>query len=213
LADVQTDRLQDVASDCPGSEIKECDVTNLDQVNSLFADEQSSILVNCAGITRDAFVTKLTEENWNDVIDVNLKGTFYTCRAFSQSFFQRQTLSQSKSMTGAIVNVGSIVSKQGNIGQVNYAASKGGVEGLTRALAKEHAGRGIRVNMVLPGFIDTEMAHAVPDSIKESVRQRIGMKRFGEAQDVANLISFLVSCERSGYITGESIECSGMISL
>jgi len=109
--------------------------------------------------------------------------------------------------------VGLIVWEQGNLGQANYAASKGGVLGLTRALAKEVAAQRIHVNAVLPGFIDTPMSQAVPEPVLNAIKEKISLGRFGDPQDVANLILFLASCERSGYITGECIECSGMISL
>ena len=113
---------------------------------------------------------------------------------------------------GSIVNVGSVVSELGNIGQTNYAASKGGVLGMTRSLAKEMAYRNIRANSVVPGFINTPMAHAVPDHIKERIVQGIPLKRFGSPSEVADTVAFLLS-PRSSYITGESIRVSGMISL
>jgi len=156
-------------------------------------------------MTRDAFITKMKECDYDKVLDVNLKGTFLTCQEF---------LSPERDLQGgSIINVGSVVSEQGNLGQANYAASKGGVLGLTRALAKEVAARRIRVNVVLPGFIDTPMSQAVPKPVLNAIKRKIPLGRFGKPQDIANLILFLASCERSGYITGECIECSGMISL
>jgi NAD(P)-dependent dehydrogenase (short-subunit alcohol dehydrogenase family) len=200
----------------------------------------ATLLVNCAGITRDNWVSKMSVAEWDDVIDVNLKGTFLTCRAFlDQERMKRfQELSQSqlllppsallateeeeeheRSLAGnttntlSIVNVGSIVSEFGNLGQANYAASKGGVLGLTRALAKESAKRNVRINAVLPGFIDTPMAQAVPDTVKEQViLPKIPMGRFGRPEEVADAVTFLLS-PRSSYITGESVRVSGMISL
>ena len=177
-------------------------VTNSQEVRNLFEEfADTSILVNCAGITRDNFVEQQTLEDWNEVLDVNLRGTFVTCQAFCQL-----------KNRGAIVNLGSVVSELGNLGQVNYAASKGGVLGLTRALAKEVASRGIRVNAVLPGFIDTPMTQAVPESVRDRIVAKIPMGSFGKPDDVANLILFLAS-PRSGYITGQGIQCSGMIAL
>lgn len=147
----------------------------------------ASLLVNCAGITRDSWISKMNLEDWEKVVDVNLKGTFLTCRYFlDQERIQRlSSISSSSSSSLSIVNIGSIVSEHGNLGQVNYAASKGGVVGLTRALAKEMASRRrsspsssasslpsvptIRVNAVLPGFIDTPMTRAVPDPVQQSV--------------------------------------------
>ena len=186
----------------------QCNVADRAQVDALMQhSREATILVNCAGITSDAFMDNLTESDWDRVVDVNLKGTFHTC----QSFLRHSTGIQHHG-GGAIVNLGSVVSEQGNLGQVNYAASKGGVLGLTRALARETARRGVRVNAVVPGFIETPMSEAVPDAVLQSIRQKIALQTFGQPEDVANLIAFLVS-DRSKYITGEAIECSGMISL
>lgn len=200
----------------------ECDVSIRHQVDALMvqaAAVDASILVNCAGITRDGRIENLTEQDWNCVMDVNLKGTFYTCQSFLQRRSTRLKNSNTKHETSAhhpdasIINVGSVVSEQGNIGQVNYAASKGGVVGLTRALAKEVARNGVRVNAVIPGFIETPMSHAVPEHILAAIVQnKIALSRLGRPEDVANVIAFLAS-ERSRYITGETIECSGMIAL
>lgn len=183
-----------------------CNVASKANVERLIqaGGNEASILVNCAGITRDAFITKMKEADYDDVLNVNLKGTFLTCQEF---------LSLDRGLQGgSIINIGSIVSEQGNIGQANYAASKGGVQGLTRAIAKEVAYRRIRVNAVLPGFINTQMAQAVPEPILNAVEKKIPLGRFGDPNDIANLVLFLAS-ERSGYITGECIECSGMIAL
>jgi NAD(P)-dependent dehydrogenase (short-subunit alcohol dehydrogenase family) len=205
--------------------VVQCNVTNPEQVSSLIqqadefaasterpeAESSATLLVNCAGITRDNWISQMSIDEWTSVMDVNLTGTYLTCRAFLDQervdadgkFVDRQA---------SIVNVGSIVSELGNLGQVNYAASKGGVLGLTRSLAKEVAGRGVRVNAVVPGFIDTPMAEAVPDHVKERILSKIPLRRFGQPEEVANLVNFLLS-PRSGYITGESIAVSGMISL
>jgi len=187
-----------------------------------------SILIKCAGITRDSFITKMTMEQWKDVMDVNLTGTFLTCREFIRQHNEmtltmqnnsnnnnstRATTKTTTTTTASIVNVGSVVGQYGNMGQANYAASKGGVVGLTRALAQEMATSGIRVNAVIPGFIDTPMVEAVPDKVKKQMSSKIALERLGTPQDVANLILFLASCERSGYLTGECVECSGKIAL
>jgi NAD(P)-dependent dehydrogenase (short-subunit alcohol dehydrogenase family) len=203
LADIDREKVEAVAIPLSATAV-ECDVSLRPQVDAMMkASPDASILINCAGITRDSFVDKLTEADWDKVLDVNLKGTFNTC----QSFLQNPSVDG-----GAIVNVGSVVSEQGNIGQTNYAASKGGVLGLTRALAKEVARRGIRVNAVTPGFITTPMSQAVPAHILSAIQQKIALREMGKPEDVANAIAFLAS-ERSRYITGETIECSGMISL
>ena len=208
LGDADRKGVEQVANELNGNaEPIVCRVESKSQVQALIkaAGKEASILVNCAGITRDAFITKMKEEDYDKVLDVNLKGTFLTCQEF---------VSPERGLQGgSIINVGSIVSEQGNLGQTNYAASKGGVLGLTRALAKEVAPRRIRVNAVLPGFIDTPMARAVPEPVLNAIRGKIPLGRFGNPHDVANLILFLASCERSGYITGQCVECSGMIAL
>lgn len=208
VGDVDANSIERVAMELKGqAEPVVCNVTSKSQVQELIkaGGNDASILVNCAGITRDAFITKMSESSYDEVLDVNLKGTFTVCQEF---------VSPERGLQGgSIINVGSIVSEQGNLGQTNYAASKGGVLGLTRALAKEMAQRRIRVNAVLPGFISTPMSQAVPEPVLNAIKQRIPLGRMGDPRDIANLILFLASCERSGYITGECIECSGMLSL
>jgi NAD(P)-dependent dehydrogenase (short-subunit alcohol dehydrogenase family) len=207
LGDADTIGVEEVARELKGkAEFVTCNVASKSQVERLIqtGGNEASILVNCAGITRDAFITKMSEQDYDDVLNVNLKGTFLTCQEF---------LSLDRGLQGgSIINVGSIVSEQGNIGQANYAASKGGVLGLTKAIAKEVAYRRIRVNAVLPGFINTKMAQAVPAPILNAIEKKIPLGRFGEPNDIANLVLFLAS-DRSAYITGECIECSGMLAL
>ena len=170
------------------------------------SEAKATLLVNCAGILRDNWLSKITVENWDDVIDVNLKGTFLACQAFLD-------LERIGNSTGiAIVNVGSIVSEAGNMGQANYAASKGGVLGLTRSLAKEFAQFNARVNAVVPGFIETPMTDSIPDHMKERMLPRIPLRRFGKPTEVADAITFLLS-PRSSYITGQCIQVCGMASL
>jgi NAD(P)-dependent dehydrogenase (short-subunit alcohol dehydrogenase family) len=183
------------------------------------AESSATLLVNCAGITRDNWVGTMSLDDWNSVLDVNLTGTFLTCRAFLHQERLKRLLvldnhhhNTPSAPQLAIVNVGSIVSELGNWGQANYAASKGGVLGLTRALAKEAASRNVRVNAIVPGFIDTPMAQAVPDHVREQLLPKIPLGRFGQPEEVSNLVQFLLS-PRSSYITGESIVVSGMISL
>ena len=254
LADSQQDKLTEVISECHDISIKTnnnitikqsiCDVTNKVQVqdairkaDELVTNHPASILVNSAGITRDGLTSNLSNEDWDSVIDVNLKGTFLMCQAFCKPNRLNSLLLDSR-IGGSIINIGSIVSNYGNVGQVNYAASKGGVLGLTRSLAKEMASLSVkatscsldssitrdsdgknsipptvRVNCIQPGFISTPMAQAVPEHILSKMTQKIAMKRLGQASDVANLACFLASSERSGYITGEAFECSGMLRL
>ncbi|GMH62780.1 hypothetical protein TrLO_g1052 [Triparma laevis f. longispina] len=196
------------------------DVTDSADVEKLFkrAEEMSqdlfnappSILVNSAGITRDGWIGNLTPGEFDDVINVNLKGSWLTSRQFSLP--DRSSYFKSTPTSGSIINISSIVAVHGNLGQSNYAASKAGVLGLTRALSKELARSNIRVNAILPGFINTPMSAAVPDKVKNSMVSRIAMGRFGETEDIANLAGFLAS-ERSGYMTGCEIECDGNISM
>ena len=195
-----------------------------DQMQSVPAPPVASILVNCAGITRDALIGSMSVESFDDVVGVNLRGTWLTCKYFCADDRLRRLLqeeeeeptsiSASTDDRGAsIINIGSVVSRTGNVGQSNYGASKGGVVGLTRSLAKEMARCGVRANAILPGFIDTNMAQAVPEHIRDGIQRKIPLRSFGRPEDIANLALFLASPERSRYITGETIECSGMIAL
>jgi 3-oxoacyl-[acyl-carrier protein] reductase len=158
------------------------------------------ILVNNAGITRDQLLMRMKEEDWDSVLAINLKGTFNCCRAAV-----RQLLKQRQ---GRIINISSVVGVMGNAGQINYAASKAGVIGLTKSLAKEMASRGVTVNAVAPGFIKTRMTDAMPEAAKEVIEKQIPLQRLGEPEDVANVVLFLAS-EMAGYITGEVIKVDG----
>lgn len=162
------------------------------------------VLVNNAGITRDGLIARMGEDDFDAVIDVNLKGTFNCCKAASKYMMKQRS--------GAVVNMSSIVGIAGNAGQANYAASKAGVIGLTKSLAKELARRNIRVNAVAPGFIATDMTDALNDQQKEAITSQIGLGRLGEADDVAALVAFLASPATS-YITGQVISIDGGLSL
>ncbi len=157
------------------------------------------ILVNNAGITRDAIGHKMTEEQWDQVIDVNLKGSF--------NCLQAAMIQMRAQASGSIVNLSSI-SRYGNPGQLNYAASKAGVVGLTRTAARELARKGVRVNCVAPGFINTEMLQAVPKEILDAMTQAVPMGRLGSPRETAELIMFLASDE-SSFITGQTINIDG----
>ncbi len=166
------------------------------------ADEQKSlqILVNNAGITRDTFALRMNETDWDSVINVNLKGTFL-CTQHALKHFVKQEKSY-------IINMSSIVGIHGNIGQVNYAASKAGLIGLTKSLAQEYASRNTLVNAIAPGFIQTPMTDKLSDDIKQNILSRIPLKRFGTPQDIAHLVSFL-SSGNADYITGQVLEITG----
>jgi 3-oxoacyl-[acyl-carrier protein] reductase len=160
------------------------------------------ILVNNAGITRDKLILRMSEEDWDAVLNVNLKGTFNCTRAVVRHM--------AKQRYGKIVSIASVTGEMGNAGQVNYAASKAGVIGLTKTIAREFAQRGINVNAVAPGYIQTPMTDVLPDKVKEELRRLIPMDRLGQPGDVAEAVLFLVS-ERSSYITGQVLNVNGGI--
>jgi len=157
------------------------------------------ILVNNAGITRDGLLLRMTEEDWDKVIGINLKSVFNCSKAVCRAMMRGG---------GVIVNIASIIGQMGNAGQANYAASKGGIIALTKTLAKEFASRNIRVNAVAPGFIKTAMTEKLPEEAKNKMLEAIPLKRLGEPEDVANLVSFLCSDE-SAYITGQVVRIDG----
>ena len=158
------------------------------------------ILVNNAGVTADRTVRKMTPEEWNHVVGVNLSGAFYMSRAVLPHMLELGH--------GRIVNISSIIGETGNIGQANYAASKAGLFGLTKSLALEMASKGITVNCVAPGFIETEMTEAVPDHLVDQIVDQIPCRRFGQPGEVARLVEFIVEPE-SGYITGQVYSVNG----
>ena len=157
-------------------------------------------LVNNAGITRDTLLMRMKEEDFDAVIETNLKGAFNCLKAVTPVLL--------KAKKGRIVNISSVVGITGNAGQVNYAASKAGVIGMTKSLAKEIGARGITVNAVAPGFIETDMTHGLKDSIKEEMQKNIPLRKLGQAEDVANAVAFLLSDE-SSYITGQVLNVDG----
>ena len=158
------------------------------------------VLVNNAGITRDNLMLRMSDEEFNEVVDVNLRGVFYMTRTVSKILFKKRS--------GKIINVTSISGVTGNIGQVNYAASKAGVIGLTKTAAKELAPRGIQVNAVAPGFIQTDMTAVLNPKIKTKIEENIPLKRLGTPEDVANLVAFLAS-DAADYITGQIMHVDG----
>jgi 3-oxoacyl-[acyl-carrier protein] reductase len=161
-------------------------------------------LVNNAGITRDDLIMRLSEEDWRDVIDTNLGGTFFTCRALSRPMLKRRR--------GAIVNISSIVGVHGNAGQTNYAASKAGLIGLTKALAKELGGRGIRVNAIAPGYIATELTNVLPEQARDAILANTPLGRLGDPSDVARAVRFLCS-DASAFITGDVLAVDGGLGI
>lgn len=161
---------------------------------------QVDILVNNAGITRDNLLLRMKDEEWDAVLDANLKGAFYCTRAVLRRMIKQRG--------GRIISLTSVVGVMGNAGQANYAAAKAGIVGLTKATAREVASRGITVNAVAPGFIETDMTHALDPELQERLRSQIPLGRFGKAEEVAELVAFLAS-DRSAYITGQIIHLNG----
>jgi 3-oxoacyl-[acyl-carrier protein] reductase len=185
------------------------DVSTADGAAALVAAVESGIgpieiLVNNAGITRDDLIMRLSEDDWRDVIDTNLGGAFFTCRALSRPMLKRRS--------GAIVNISSIVGVHGNAGQTNYAASKAGLIGLTKALAKELGGRGIRVNAIAPGYIATELTDALPDAARDAILANTPLGRLGEPSDVARAVRFLCS-DAAAFITGDVLAVDGGLGI
>lgn len=162
------------------------------------------ILVNNAGITRDNLIMKMKEEDFDAVLNINLKGTFNTIRHLS-----RQMLKQ---RSGKIINISSVSGILGNAGQANYAASKAGVIGLTKTMARELASRGITVNAVAPGFVDTKMTQVLSEDVKKAACGQIPLGRFGKTSDIANVVAFLAS-EKADYITGQVISVDGGMNM
>src|SRR4030043_65411 len=160
------------------------------------------ILVNNAGITRDKLILRMTEEDWDAVLDVNLKGTFHCTKAVVRHM--------AKQRSGKIINIASVVGEMGNASQANYSASKAGVIGLTKTIAKEFAQRGININAIAPGYIETPMPEVLPEKVKEELKKLIPMERLGKPEDVAEAVFFLVS-EDSNYITGHVLNVNGGI--
>ncbi len=159
-----------------------------------------NILVNNAGITRDNLVLRMEDEEWNEVIETNLSAIFRLSKACIKPMFRARW--------GRIISVGSVVGSSGNSGQVNYSAAKAGIIGFSKSLAQEMGGRGITVNVVAPGFIDTDMTRALPDLVRDEMQKRIPLKRLGQVSDVAHAVAFLASDE-ANYITGETIHVNG----
>ncbi len=183
----------------------QCNVADATAVNNLMARTiaefgRIDVLVNNAGITRDTLMIRMKDDDWDRVLEINLKGAFLGIRAAAKEMMKQRS--------GKIVNISSIVGLMGNAGQANYAAAKAGLIGLTKSAAKELAPRGITVNAVAPGFIDTEMTQKLPEPVRENYLKFIPLNVFGSPQDVANAVTFLASDEAS-YITGEVIRVDG----
>ena len=158
------------------------------------------ILVNNAGITKDGLMLRMTDEDFDRVIDVNLKGTF-NCTKYVSKYMLKQK-------SGKIINISSVVGLSGNAGQVNYSASKAGIIGITKSAAKELSSRGITVNAVAPGYVDTDMTKVLSDNIRNEILKNIPLQRMGNVEDISNCVAFLAS-EDASYITGQVISVDG----
>ena len=182
-----------------------CDVSNFEEVENLISEAKEKlgsidILVNNAGITKDGLLMRMKQEDFESVLDVNLKGVFNTTKLITPIMMKQRA--------GKIINISSVVGLVGNAGQCNYAASKAGVIGFSKSIARELAPRGVNINVVAPGYIDTDMTNGLSDKVKESILQTIPMKKMGSTKDVANLVLFL-SSGLSDYITGQVINDDG----
>jgi 3-oxoacyl-[acyl-carrier protein] reductase len=185
------------------------DVSQFDEVETMMAKAfdffgKIHVLVNNAGITRDQLVLRMTEKEFDDVINVNLKGTFNCIKHISKKMLKQRE--------GVIINISSIVGITGNVGQCNYSASKAGVIGITKTVAKEFAPRNIRVNAIAPGFIQTSMTDKIPENIRNQMIDSIPLKELGSPTDIANAVEFLAS-DKARYITGQVITVDGGLAM
>lgn len=184
----------------------QADVTKLEEMTAAAAEIAAKLgpvygVVANAGITRDNFYNKLTPQDWDLVINVNLKGVDHTIRPFIDGMYERGA--------GSIVCISSISGDRGNAGQVNYAATKAAVIGLVKSLAREGARYGVRANAIAPGFIDTEMTKVIPDKVKEKIIAEIPFRRFGKPEDIAWAVSYLLSPVASAFVSGEVLRVNG----
>ena len=194
-----SDRL---GSNGEGRVLNVTDATMVNELAKSLADDEKSplVLVNNAGITKDKLMLRMKFDDWQAVIDTNLTSIFTVVSAFIKPM--------TKARTGRIVNISSVVGSMGNAGQVNYAAAKAGLEGMTRAMAREFGSRAITVNAVAPGFIETDMTHVHPEDQKEALLSRVPLGRLGSAEEVAGTVAFLAS-EEASYVTGTTLHVNG----
>jgi 3-oxoacyl-[acyl-carrier protein] reductase len=199
-----TEEAEAVASQIGGTAVQ-ADVSDPDDAKRLVeAAGDVDVLVNNAGLTRDGLIARMPDEDWRDVIDTNLGGVFHTCRAVARGMMKRRA--------GAIVNVSSVVGVHGNPGQTNYAASKAGIIGLTKALARELGTRGVRANVVAPGYVRTRLTEVLGDELTGAMLANTPLGRLGEPEDIASAVRFLCSDEAS-FITGEVVLVDGGLGM
>jgi 3-oxoacyl-[acyl-carrier protein] reductase len=209
LVDIQKEKLDEVAGEIKANKgeaaVFSADVSRMDEAVKVVEEvvkgsKKIDFLVNNAGITRDNLLMRMKEEEWDSVLNVNLKGVFNFSKAVIRNMINNRY--------GRIVNISSIVGLIGNVGQCNYSASKAGVIGFTKSLAREVASRGITVNAVAPGYIDTPMTEGLPETVKQQFRDWIPVKRFGTPEEITHAVKFLLSDE-AAYITGQVINVNG----
>ena len=194
------DEAEEVARGCGGRAVQ-ADVGDAAEARRLVEEAGDlDILVNNAGVTRDGLLARMPDDDWQVVLDTNLGGVFHTCRAVVRGMMRRRS--------GAIVNVSSIVGLRGNPGQTNYSAAKAGIIGFTKALARELGSRGVRANVVAPGYVTTRLTEVIPDDLKHAMLANTPLGRFGDAGDVAAAVRFLCSDE-AAFITGEVLLVDG----
>jgi 3-oxoacyl-[acyl-carrier protein] reductase len=185
--------------------VVQADVSDPDAAAKLVQDAGDvDVLVNNAGLTRDGLILRMPDEDWREVIETNLSGCFYTCRAVARGMMKRRG--------GAIVNISSVVGLHGNPGQTNYSASKAGIIGFTKALARELGNRGVRANVVAPGYVETRLTNVLPEDLQQLMLTNTPLGRLGKPEDVAGAVRFLCSDEAS-FITGEVLLVDGGLGM
>jgi 3-oxoacyl-[acyl-carrier protein] reductase len=194
----------EVAAEIGGRAVQ-ADVASAEDASRLVEEAgELDILVNNAGVTRDGLLARMGDEDWHEVIETNLSSVFYTCRAVSRPMMKRRS--------GAIVNLSSVVGVHGNLGQTNYGAAKAGIIGFTKSLARELGSRGVRANVVAPGYVKTRLTDAIPDELKSVMLANTPLGRLGDPEDVAGAVRFLCSDEAS-FITGEVLLIDGGLGM
>ena len=198
------DEAEAVASEIGGRTVQ-ADVSDPEEAKRLVDKAgEVDVLVNNAGITRDGSLARMSDDDWRTVLDTNLGGTFNTCRAVARGMMKRRS--------GAIVNISSIVGVHGNPGQTNYSASKAGIIGFTKALARELGSRGVRANVVAPGYISTRLTNELPEELQQAMLANTPLGRFGDPEDVAGAVRFLCS-DAAAFVTGEVLLVDGGLGM